>query len=330
MAIDIFAIEPSVVSKDLSEKSFLIYGDKKSGKTSNAVKFPKPLLLGFEKGWNALSGVKAQPINTWGEYKTILKQLKQPQAKEFYKTVIMDTADIAYDLCEKYICGLEAVNNLDETANKRGYKMVEKEFESTIVDIIKLGYTFIAISHSDTVQMKDDKGEKYEKITPTVNKRGLKVISRTVDVIGYSKSMQLEDGSKTTYLLMRGSQYYEAGSRWTYTPEYIEFTYNNLLNAIIEAISKEETDNGSVIVESKGTLYTDAPKYDYDEMMNEIGRICEVIITNSENDASKITKIVEDYLGKGKKVSQCTDGQVEQMALILDDLRDLQKELGVK
>ena len=326
MAIDIFAIEPSVVSKDLSEKSFLIYGDKKSGKTSNAVKFPKPLLLGFEKGWNALSGVKAQPINTWGEYKSILKQLKQPQAKEFYKTIIMDTADIAYDLCEKYICGLEAVNNLDETANKRGYKLVEKEFESTIVEIIKLGYTFVGISHSDTVQMKDDKGEKYEKITPTVNKRGLKVISRTVDVIGYSKSTQLEDGSKTTYLLMRGSQYYEAGSRWTYTPEYIEFTYSNLLNAIVEAIEKEENE-GSVVVESKGTLFNDSPKYDYEETMNEIGKICEIIIENSEKDATKITKIVEDYLGKGKKVSQCTDGQIEQMILILDDLRDLKNEI---
>ena len=61
--IDIFSIKPSVISRDLSGKSFFIYGAKKSGKTSNAVKFPKPLLLAFEKGYNLLSGVKAQPIN---------------------------------------------------------------------------------------------------------------------------------------------------------------------------------------------------------------------------------------------------------------------------
>ena len=50
MAIDIFAIQPSVISRDLSGKSFMVYGDKKSGKTSNAVKFPKPILIACEKG----------------------------------------------------------------------------------------------------------------------------------------------------------------------------------------------------------------------------------------------------------------------------------------
>lgn len=32
MAIDIFNIQPSVVSRDLKGKSFLIFGDKKSGR----------------------------------------------------------------------------------------------------------------------------------------------------------------------------------------------------------------------------------------------------------------------------------------------------------
>ena len=65
--IDIFNLKPSVISRDLSGKSFLIYGTRKSGKTSNAVKFPKPLVMGFEKGWNMLSGVYGQPINKWSE-----------------------------------------------------------------------------------------------------------------------------------------------------------------------------------------------------------------------------------------------------------------------
>ena len=47
--IDIFSLQPSTISRDLSGKSFLIYGTRKSGKTSNAVKFPKPLVMGFEK-----------------------------------------------------------------------------------------------------------------------------------------------------------------------------------------------------------------------------------------------------------------------------------------
>ena len=105
MAIDIFSIQPSVISRDLSGKSFFIYGDKKSGKTSNAVKFPKPILGAFEKGYNMLSGVMAQPINKWKEALDVKKQLlKDAKAVEdgekeetVFKTVIVDTADLAYE-----------------------------------------------------------------------------------------------------------------------------------------------------------------------------------------------------------------------------------------
>lgn len=50
MAIDLLNLQPTVVSRDLRGKIVMFYGDPKSGKTSNAVKFPKHLLLAFEKG----------------------------------------------------------------------------------------------------------------------------------------------------------------------------------------------------------------------------------------------------------------------------------------
>lgn len=105
MAIDIFNIQPTVVTRDLSGKSFLIYGERKSGKTSNAVKFPKPILLAFEKGYSMLSGIYAQPINTWKEALEVKKQLlKDAKAvtdgdkdSTVFSTVIVDTA-------KRYIC----------------------------------------------------------------------------------------------------------------------------------------------------------------------------------------------------------------------------------
>ena len=66
--IDIFNIEPHKVSRDMRGYSVLFYGEPKSGKTSIASKFPRALLRAFEKGYNALAGVKPQPINSWGEF----------------------------------------------------------------------------------------------------------------------------------------------------------------------------------------------------------------------------------------------------------------------
>lgn len=76
----------------------------KSGKTTIATKFPKHLLIAFERGYNAIPGAMAQPVNSWAEFKKVLRQLKDPQVHEMYETIVIDTADIAYAYCEKYIC----------------------------------------------------------------------------------------------------------------------------------------------------------------------------------------------------------------------------------
>lgn len=102
--IDIFSVTPHQVSRDMRGYSVLFYGEPKSGKTTTATKFPRHLLLAFEKGYNAIPGAMALPINSWSEFRKALRQLKDVKAREAYETIIIDTADIAYDLCEKYIC----------------------------------------------------------------------------------------------------------------------------------------------------------------------------------------------------------------------------------
>ena len=104
MAIDLLGIQPHKVSRDLRGYSVFFYGEPKSGKTTTAAHFPEALLLAFEKGYNAIPGVMAQPINKWSEFKQVLKQLDSEDAHKVYKNVVVDTVDIAYDLCEKYIC----------------------------------------------------------------------------------------------------------------------------------------------------------------------------------------------------------------------------------
>lgn len=86
----------------------MLYGEPKSGKTTTASKFPNALLLAFEKGYNAIPGVMAKPVNSWGDYKKVLTELRDPEVKKVFQTVIIDTADIAYNYCEKYICDRES------------------------------------------------------------------------------------------------------------------------------------------------------------------------------------------------------------------------------
>lgn len=80
-------IQPHQVSRDLRGYSVFFYGEAKSGKTTIATKFPNHLLLAFEKGYNAIPGAMAQPINSWGEFRKALRQLKDEKVRARFETV---------------------------------------------------------------------------------------------------------------------------------------------------------------------------------------------------------------------------------------------------
>lgn len=335
MAIDIFSLEPSVISRDLSGKSFLIYGTRKSGKTSNAVKFPKPLVLGFEKGWNMLSGVYGQPINKWSEALTVKKQLlddvkrvERGEKKETtFKTVVVDTADLAYNMCEKHILAKEGVEYLDETENKRGYKAVKNEYNTFFQEIVKAGYTLVAIAHSETKQIKEN-GEKYDRTQPLIEKRGFEVLAGLVDVIGFASNEKQEDGTDRMVLTLRGNQYLEAGSRNKYMSTKIPFTYEALRADMEQAIDKLEAEDGAVTTNKPTEVYKDQTQTaDFKETVTRIGKIAKVL--NEQGMMDKYQTIANKHLGKGKLVRDCDASQIDILMLILDDLNDLVKDEGI-
>jgi hypothetical protein len=329
MAIDIFNIKPNVVTRDLSGKSFLIYGERKSGKTTNACKFPKPILLGFEKGYGFLDGIIAQPINSWKEALEVKKQLlKDAESAEkenrdtIFKSVIVDTIDIAYDLCEKYIVDKEGVDYLDETEKMRGYRALSREYDKFFQEIVKAGYTLICISHATTKQIKEN-GEKYDKTIPTVPDRGFLVVSRLVDVCAYASYESDEQGNIHSMLTLRGNKHLEAGSRSPYMSEKIPFTYEALRDDMARAIDMQK-ENGATVVNEEVNLFKDnedkSEKVDFDDLVAEIGKHAKALYAAEKTNDYK--KIVAEYLGKGKNVKDCDESQTDMLLLILDDLKD--------
>ena len=71
----IFDVKPNVVTRDLSGKSFLIYGERKSGKTTISTKCPKHIILAFEKGYGMIPNAMGFPINSWREALEAKKEL---------------------------------------------------------------------------------------------------------------------------------------------------------------------------------------------------------------------------------------------------------------
>lgn len=302
----------------------------KTGKTTAASKFPKALILGFEVGWLTIGGVKAIPINKWSEFKQVLKQLKDPQAHELYSNIVVDTADIAYDLCEKYICNQAGVSGVNELPYGQGYSKTSKEFDECLRSIPQMGYGLVMISHSQDKTFTDENGHEYNQITPTLGNRPRLIVDRMSDVIGYAHPVEDENGRTHTVLYMRGTPRFVAGSRFKYTPDSIDFTYDNLVKAINDAIDKQAAeDNGEFVTDDSTTAYEIEPTRSFEELTAEFKKLVGQIQKNVSKDdfktkwAPKITEITDKYLGIGKKVNDCTAAQSEQLTLIIDDLTEL-------
>ena len=310
------------------------------GKTTIATKFPRHLLLAFEKGYNAIPGAMAQPINTWAEFRKVLRQLKDEKVKEQFETIIVDTADIAYDLCEKYICanakrpdGGFGVDSIADIPFGKGYTMVAKEYDECLRSIIQMDYGLVLISHSVDKTFKDEQGQEYNQIVPTLGNKPRAIVSRMCDIIGYSRGVQNEDGTTSTKLFMRGTPRYVAGSRFKYTPDYIDFNYPSLVKAIGDAIDKQmEEDGTEYFTNERSNLYKDTrDELNFDDLMDNFNSIVNNLIDNTEEEEFKsywqprIVQITDKYLGKGMKVSQCSRDQVEALDLIVTDLQELVK-----
>lgn len=310
------------------------------GKTTTAVKFPKHFLLAFEKGYSAIPGAMAQPINSWSEFKQVLRQLKDDKAKEMFETIIIDTGDIAYDYCTKYICANNNADTVSDIPFGKGYGLIEKEFDECLRKIVQMGYGLVIISHETDKTFTDEGGNQFNKIVPTLDKRANNVIARMCDIIGYTRSVTDEAGNEKVLMFLRGTSRYEAGSRFKYTPDYIELSYDNLVKAIGDAIDKQMAEDGSdLFTDKRENVHLDTSiELDFDKLMKEFNDIIINIPGSSdikqETEEGKtfaeywqprITQCIERYLGKGKKIKDATRDQVEAIDLIVTDLKDLVK-----
>ena len=124
-----------------------------------------------------------------------------------------------------------------------------------------------------------------------------------------------------------GDDSIECGGRFKYIKNEFPMSYENLVNAVSEAIDKEAEEHGNEYVTDEKETVTQKPVYDFDELMSEFQGLAGDIMTANASNSAKITAIIEKYLGKKKKIAEATPEQVEMVYLIVQDLRDLRDEI---
>ena len=325
MAINLLALQPHKVSRDLSGYITFIYGAPKVGKTTLATQMPGALLLAFERGYNAIADIMVQDVNTWGEMKQIYRELKKPEVKEVYKTIVVDTVDIAADLCQKYICNQLGIENMGDGGwGTNSWSKYKKEFEDVFRGLTMLGYAVVFISHVTTGTDKDQTGKEYGYTRPTTQKSALQIIENMSDIYGYARLYLDANGEEKRTLLLRSpaGSGISCGARFEDIAPEIPLNYNALTKAITDAIDKVANKHGNQYVTTEREAAPVVKEYDFDALMQEFETIVGNLMTKDQNYyAPRITQIIEKYLGKGKKMAGVTRDQAEFVYLIVDEIK---------
>lgn len=338
MALDLTKIEEHKVKAGVQGKMFFMYGGPKTGKTSVACQFSKPLLLAFEAGYNLIDGIKAVNVSSWLDMKNYAKQLKKQEVRDMYDTIIIDTVGLMWGLAEKFIKTQKDIEDLTDLGFGKGYRAVRDEFQDIINSLGQMGYTLVFIAHSEKKDYVDSMGVSHSGITPALDKRPKEIISGLVDVFMFICQEADGNGGNKPIAFLRGGLYgdteIEAGSRYKEgLPSKIDFNYDELVKAIQNADEamlssgiKISTDNKTILEASK-LEETSKKQKTFAEVYKETTEVLNVLrgrIDQGENALiDKMTSIIENYLGSGKKITEATPKQQDLVEAALAELREL-------
>lgn len=202
-------LQKSTPVEDLSGYSILLYGEPKVGKTSLAAEFPENMFLMFEPGARALSVYQvemAEGPEGWAQFRKYLDLLEKDKR---FKTVTVDTLDIAAKCCLHWVCEEEGFDHPADEGYGKGWDKVNSEFNTQIRRLLKMpGKGVIFTSHAAEKDIKTKIGEEYTKIVPTMANSARASAEALVDIWAY-----MSHEKEGRMIQVRGDGHVSAGHR---------------------------------------------------------------------------------------------------------------------
>lgn len=238
-------------------------------------------------------------------------QLKKPEAKEKFDTVVIDTLDELVFYAEEFIFAKYGVNKLNDIPWGAGYIELAYMFKRLFNGIVR-DYGLIVIAHADLKVDPEDEERRYA--TLGFNKKVKKIVMGMLDVLGYVEASRLPENPNLLHF--RSSEFWEAKCRFSNMTETIELSYDNIVKAVHDAVGNNSVE------EHKDYYHQDSieiPQEVIDSLKEKITTIAQEKI--EEYGVPKVVKLIEDTLGK--KVAECTVHDYEGLVVLEEEIARL-------
>jgi hypothetical protein len=246
-----------------------------------------------------------------------------------YDSIVVDTASIAWQLCEKYICQRENVDSIRDVPWGQGWNMLKTEFSEFWREITLLGFGILFIAHSKDkpTEMRDEDGNEITAVCPDLPNQAYTIINSIVDIIGYLQVQMNPDGTSERFLYTRSTPTVFAGSRYQYLAPKIKFGYQELVDAIGDAIDEAvEKDGAQVTDHTEIAQIKDRP---FGEVMAEAKEIwIKYLDLGGEENKDQHLMIMKDIIKKvfgseDFKLSQAVPSQSSLVEYFIDEVKQL-------
>lgn len=210
--------------------------------------------------------------------------------------------------------------------------MVAKELQDGLREITMAGFGLILICHSKerATPYTDSDGNAIVSVEPDLSKNIYTICNAICDLIAYIGVEFDSNGKAQRWLYTRQTPTVFAGSRWAYLEPKIPFGYEELVNAIGQAIEKQAEVEGATIVEHSDSETELNHTRPFAEVMEDAREQWSKYMDAASTDEEKeqrfniLKDIIRRVFGTSDfKLSQAVPSQIDLVELFLDELKNL-------
>lgn len=229
-------VETMKLAEGLPPIKWMILGPAKTGKSTHAASWPKPLFLDMptERGIWHLVGVERLPVREWSDMEETIKALRGANGR--WGTVVIDTIDALWSLAH------DAFNS-GKFLQIQDYPKLYRMILDTLDRINGLGLHVVLVSHikgltEDAWEGEGDRKKKVKRIARYVNMLPGQLsqrVSGMCDQILHTGT----DESGSFFVRCTNTALYEAGGRVKGLPHKIPIeSGKSLFHAVLDAYQK--------------------------------------------------------------------------------------------
>lgn len=321
--LDLLNLQPTTVSRDIRDYDALLYAPSGIGKSEFILDLygkERTLAIAMEDSYSGIGGAFVANVATMADLTKVLAQLTNPQVREKFDVIVLDTLFLLDHMIEKSITDAYGVDLIGDARKwNAGYKIVDKKFLDIIKKLQKMDYTLVYIAHTATKKVKVN-GTEMEKYEPRVSDRIRNLLLPEVDI----QLFGFTDANGERQIATQLSPYWDARCRVSKMPALVEWNADTFREEFAKGVDAKTT-NSELIVEKKESEIKQ--ERTFEEVMNyltkDLAVKCQEAGKMAEANRIIVTTLGRDDDGNHRTLAQATPEMKEALDAIAVELECL-------